>query len=114
MTIHQQVTLGVIVATAATLIGYDIWVAWAWGNDATISVVTRRLGWGAPIVVIAWGVLSGHLFGRELVGPLVLGYVLSIFAWGQGQDARLRRYLRRGREDVAGGAADHGDADRRA
>lgn len=73
----QDITVWVIVVTAALLGVYDIWVAWRYGTAATISWVTltRSLRW--PFFPFAAGVLCGHLF----VGQNGYYYPPSEYEW---------------------------------
>lgn len=61
----QWLTLAFVVAVTAIVIGYDVLVIRAYGPDASISRVMRRLLSGHPtlfVAIVFWlGVLLGHL-----------------------------------------------------
>jgi hypothetical protein len=58
----KQITAGLIVATIAGLVGWDIVVASNKEKGDTISEILLRAARKVPAVAMAWGVLSGHLF----------------------------------------------------
>lgn len=62
----QWITLGVVLALTAAAIGYDVTAIRAWGVDASISRVMRRLFGACPTLFVAtvfWlGILVGHIW----------------------------------------------------
>jgi hypothetical protein len=62
----QWLTLGFVIAVTALVIGYDVWVIRAWGVEASISRVMRRLFGASPtlfVSVVFWlGLLVGHIW----------------------------------------------------
>jgi hypothetical protein len=58
----KKVTVGLIIAATAGLIGWDIVVAANKEKGDTISEVLLKSARKVPAVAFAWGVLSGHLF----------------------------------------------------
>lgn len=58
---YRMITLGIIAVTAILWIAWDIFVAFASGNDATESRVFLWLS-VHPILPFAMGVLMGHFF----------------------------------------------------
>ena len=62
MTRGKKITLGVMAAASAALIGWDIVVAANKQRGDTISEILLRSSRRVPIVAAAWGILTGHLF----------------------------------------------------
>lgn len=58
----RKLTIGILVATALFLIGYDIVVAVNKEEGDTISEVTLDKAIRYPIIPFALGVVMGHLF----------------------------------------------------
>lgn len=58
----RHVTIALLVATALGLAIYDIVAVWRGGGRATISSVLLASAHSYPIIVLAIGVLLGHLF----------------------------------------------------
>ncbi len=63
---RQWITLGFVIAMTALVIGYDLLAIRAWGVEASISRVMRRLFAVHPTLFAAlvfWlGVLVGHIW----------------------------------------------------
>lgn len=64
-----NLTKGAIVATAAILIGYDIFVVIKGGPGDTISEVMLAWASSHPILAFAMGALMGHLFWPQRGSP---------------------------------------------
>jgi hypothetical protein len=68
----QWLTMAFIVAVAAVVIGYDILIVQAYGTEASISRVIRRLIERHPTVfvaiVFAAGVFVGHIWLPTIPG----------------------------------------------
>ncbi len=62
----QWVTLAFVMAVTALAIGYDVLAIRAWGVEASISRVMRRLFDASPtffVAVVFWlGILVGHIW----------------------------------------------------
>lgn len=58
----RNITISVIVATAAIIIGYDIWAVLRGGVEATISSVIFNASLRFPLIPFAFGVLAGHFW----------------------------------------------------
>lgn len=67
MTKAKKITLGVMGAAAAALIGWDIVAAANKQKGDTISEILLRSSKRVPIVAAAWGILTGHLFWPQRV-----------------------------------------------
>lgn len=61
----KKITLIVIIATIAVLIGYDIFAAVTGGMDATISAVLLKWSKEYLVIPFAAGLLCGHLFWSQ-------------------------------------------------
>lgn len=62
MTLSKKITLGVMGAAAAGLIGWDIVAAANKQKGDTISEVLLRSSQRVPVIAAVWGILTGHLF----------------------------------------------------
>lgn len=60
----KKLTVGLILATIAIWIGWDVFVAIEPTPGDTESEVLRDWGWRAPSFVFALGALLGHWFGN--------------------------------------------------
>jgi hypothetical protein len=58
----KQLTVTVIVATTAIIIGYDVWAVLAGGVESTISAVIFNASMRFPLIPFAFGVLAGHFW----------------------------------------------------
>lgn len=58
----KKTTVGVIVGAALGLIGWDVVVATNKEKGDTISEVLLKASKNTPLVGVAWGILTGHLF----------------------------------------------------
>jgi hypothetical protein len=67
MTKAKKITLGVMGAASAVLIGWDIVVAANKQKGDTISEILLRSSRRVPIIATAWGILTGHLFWPQRV-----------------------------------------------
>lgn len=65
----ELATLGFCVAVTAIVVGYDVLAYRAWGVDATISRVFRRLFEMSPATMLTaafWcGIFFGHVWFRD-------------------------------------------------
>lgn len=68
MTRAKKVTLAVMAVSAVALIGWDIIVASNEERGDTISEILLHSARHVPIVAVAWGVLTGHLFWSQRKG----------------------------------------------
>lgn len=59
---NKWITIGVLAACAAVLIGWDIWVAVNDTPGDTISELALAFAGKHPILPFAVGVIVGHLF----------------------------------------------------
>jgi len=71
MTKTKKYTLGVMALSAAALIGWDIVAASNRERGDTISEILLHSARHVPIVAVAWGVLTGHLFWSQQKGQNV-------------------------------------------
>ena len=62
MTKGKKITLGVMAISAIALIGWDIVAASNKQKGDTISEILLSAGKKVPMIAVAWGVLTGHLF----------------------------------------------------
>ena len=62
MTKGKKITLAVMAASAAALIGGDIVAASNRDKGDTISEILLASGKKVPMIAVAWGILTGHLF----------------------------------------------------
>lgn len=62
MKFGKKMTLGVMAISAAALIGWDIVVAANEQEGDTISEILLKSSRRVPVVAVAWGILTGHLF----------------------------------------------------
>lgn len=58
----KKITIGILIACAAILIGWDIYVAANSSSGDTISEITLGFAQKHPVVPFALGVIMGHLF----------------------------------------------------
>lgn len=58
----KQITVTVIVATTAIIIGYDCYAVLVGGIDATVSEIIWTNAKEYPIIAFGAGLLCGHLF----------------------------------------------------
>ncbi len=62
----QWLTLGFVLCVTVLVIGYDVLAIRAWGIEASISRVMRRLFGASPtlfVAVVFWlGILIGHIW----------------------------------------------------
>lgn len=62
----QWLTLAFVIVATAMVIGYDVLAIRAWGVEASISRVVRRLFGASPTLFVAavfWlGILVGHIW----------------------------------------------------
>jgi hypothetical protein len=65
----RQATIAILAAVALSLAIYDVIAVWRGGNGATISEVLLAAGRSYPILVLALGILLGHLFWPQRIGP---------------------------------------------
>lgn len=61
----RRVTIGVVVASVAVLVGYDVAVYALGGSEATISDVVLSASHAAPAIAFGAGFLCGHLFWSQ-------------------------------------------------
>jgi len=64
----KKITIGVMAAATAALVGWDIVVAANKQRGDTISEILLRSSRRVPIVAAAWGILTGHLFWPQRDG----------------------------------------------
>jgi hypothetical protein len=57
-----RITAILMALCGLVLIGWDIWAAWNRERNDTITEITRHYGWRTPILMVACGVVIGHLF----------------------------------------------------
>lgn len=62
MTTTQKITISVLAATIAILIGYDIWAVIHGGTHGTISWVVWQYSHDYPVIPFLVGGLCGHFF----------------------------------------------------
>lgn len=67
MKLSKKITLGVMAAATAALVGWDIVVAANKEDGDTISEILLKASRKVPIITLAWGALSGHLFWPQVV-----------------------------------------------
>jgi len=72
MTKAKKITVAVMVVSTTALIGWDVVVASNKERGDTISEILLHAARHVPIVAVAWGVLTGHLFWSQGKGQ---GYV---------------------------------------
>jgi len=65
MTKAKKITLGIMLASTAALVGWDVVVASNKERGDTISEILLHAAQHVPIVAVAWGVLTGHLFWSQ-------------------------------------------------
>ena len=58
----KKVTAGVMVASAVVLIAWDVVVATNKKKGDTISEMLLASAKDTPLIGVAWGILTGHLF----------------------------------------------------
>lgn len=58
----EAVTVSVIAFTTLVLVLYDVFALISGGQQVTISAVLARGAMRYPVISLAWGVLTGHLF----------------------------------------------------
>jgi len=58
----KKVTIAVIVGTILAVSAYDVIPAANQKSGDTISEVLLKAARFAPVVAVAWGILTGHLF----------------------------------------------------
>ena len=74
----RQITILIVAVVLVFLVAYDVYAA---SRDAsnTITVVLRDAAKYLPLIVLAWGALTSHLFGES---PVLLGVGLIVgYAW---------------------------------
>jgi hypothetical protein len=93
----RAITIAVLAAVALALAVYDVIAVWRGGGASTISAVLLVGARQSPVLVLAFGVLLGHLFGQawgvrdrlaelaseNLIAVLALGIVLGAICWRQ-------------------------------
>lgn len=65
----KKTTIGVIVGTIVGLAGWDVVVATNKEKGDTISEILLKASKGTPMVGVAWGILTGHLFWPQAKTP---------------------------------------------
>jgi hypothetical protein len=65
--LSKKITLGVMGAAAAGLIGWDIVAAANKHEGDTISEILLRSSQRVPVIAAVWGILTGHLFWPQRV-----------------------------------------------
>lgn len=58
----KKTTAGVMIGAALGLIGWDVVVATNKKKGDTISEMLLAAGKNTPMLAVAWGILTGHLF----------------------------------------------------
>lgn len=58
----KKTTIGVIVGAVLGLVGWDVVVATNKKPGDTISEVLLKASKNTPLIGVAWGILTGHLF----------------------------------------------------
>lgn len=93
----RAITVALLAVVALALAGYDVVAVWRGGNGSTISEVLLAAARAHPVIVLAFGVLLGHLFGQpwhvrdrlaslaaeHLFAVLAVGVVLGAVLWRQ-------------------------------
>jgi hypothetical protein len=64
----RHATIAILAVLAFVLTAYDAFAVWRGGAGATISEVLLGAGRSSPLVVLAFGILMGHLFGQAWTG----------------------------------------------
>lgn len=67
MKLAKKITIGLMLGTSATLIGWDVVVAANKDKGDTISEILIKTARKHPVISFAWGFLSGHLFWAQRV-----------------------------------------------
>jgi len=83
----RHITIAILAVVTGALSIYDAVAVWRGGAGSTISEVLLVAGRGSPVVVLAFGVLLGHLFGqawawRDRVGEFASDHLLVVLAIG--------------------------------
>jgi len=83
----RHVTIAILAVVAGVLAVYDAIAVWRGGLGSTISEVLLVAGRVSPVVVLAFGVVLGHLFSqpwkpREYVAELASENLLLVLAVG--------------------------------
>lgn len=87
MTLVIKLTIGIMIAVTAILIGWDIYVATNNVDNAldTISGRMRIWAFSTPIIPWAWCVLAGHFFGpfasRQFMPQRISVSILVFLSW---------------------------------
>ncbi len=71
----KKITIGVIYATLAVIITWDLVVAWNPIDGDTVSEITLGFGWRHPTAPYVLGIILGHLtwpmrFKKPLIWPM--------------------------------------------
>lgn len=83
----RGITVAILAVVAIALVVYDVVAVWRGGSGATISEVLLGAARGTPVLVLAFGILVGHLFSqpwkpRDLVAEFASGNLLLVLALG--------------------------------
>ena len=58
----MNLTAWLLIAVTVLLVGWDIYAAFKWGYDGTISRDILTASKNHPVIAFAIGVIAGHLF----------------------------------------------------
>jgi hypothetical protein len=82
-----KLTIGVIIAVTALLIGYDIWAASNGVSNSLDTISGRLRAWAyvTPLIPWVWCGLSGHFFGpwhrNDLISAQASVGILVFLTW---------------------------------